>query len=134
MTFSKFVLSIKKIDINSRQVPGHSAFPVATRSSTCISFIVPLKSHNIKKFILNKKRTKKQLSLNEVFDLDNQGSIFVNVFLPAAIYNLLRLAKTRANNLNYRYVWCRAEKNFVRERDGQIPVIISSESDLEHWN
>ena len=66
----------------------------------------------------------------EIFYLDLRGCIFVNDFLPLALYNLLRLKKARAKAHGYKYVQCRAGVIYVRKDDGQTPLTIATEADL----
>ena len=71
---------------NERQASGPSTSPTSPRTRLGRSYIVQLKSNAVKEFILSKKRIKKELTLKEVFDIDQRGSVFVNDFLPSSQY------------------------------------------------
>ena len=107
----------KKSNLNTRRIPGLTDSPLTSDTPSSESFIAQSKSHSIKEYILNKKRAKGQLTISNVFHLDLQGSIFVSVFLPPALYELLRLAESRAIYLGYNYVWSHSRKVFVPKKD-----------------
>ena len=67
---------------NERQASGPSTSPTSPHTRFGRSYIVQVKSHAVKEFILSKKRIKKELTLKEVFDIDQRGNVFVNDFLP----------------------------------------------------
>ena len=69
-------------------IPEMFPSPMKARIPTSESFIIQLKCHSVEEHVLNKKRAKKELTLKEGFDLDQEGSIFVNDFLPPILYNL----------------------------------------------
>lgn len=121
------VLDIRSFDKKNSTQPSQST----TSGSTKKSFLVILKSQSVRNFILDKKRTKKNLSIEEVFGSKIQGSVYVNEFLPPALYNLFRLTKAQARSKGYKYVWVRSGTIFVRKADGQPPLMIHSEADIE---
>lgn len=53
-----------------------------------------------------------------------------NQNLCAYYRNLLHLTKQAARELNYKYVWFKREKVFVRETDGSSIIVINSVEDI----
>ena len=98
----------------------------STAAGSTLSFIVTLKSPGIRDHIISKKRAEGNLTISQVFALDQPGSVFVRDFLPSAVYGLLRRTKAAAARRGYKYVWVRAGKICVRKSDG----VVSSSSDL----
>lgn len=58
------------------------------------------------------------------------GRIYVNEFLPAAVNELLRKAKAKAEEAGYKYTWVKNECIFMRKNDDTKAITIVTESDL----
>ena len=69
-------------------------------TGSTLSFIVTLKSPGIRDHIISRKRAKGNLTISQVFALDQPGSVFVREFLSSAVYELLRRTKAAAARLN----------------------------------
>lgn len=108
--------------------------PVGSQSSQnrveTISFIVSLKSPQVRDHVLKKKRDKRDLSLNDVFNNGSSKRIYVKELLPSDVYRRLLLTKTRAASAGYKYVWSRAGTICVRKMDGSPVIYINSDHDL----
>ena len=100
-------------------------------AGSTLSFIVTLKSPVIRDHIISRKRAKENLTISQVFALDQPGSVFVSEFLPSTVYGLLRRTKAAAARRGYKYVWVRAGKVCVSKSDGASIVVVRSDLDLE---
>ena len=61
-----------------------------------LSYVVALTSGVVRDHIIDKKRVKRHLTVKEVLDLNVNGNIYVDEFLPSRIYSILRQAKASA--------------------------------------
>lgn len=68
---------------------------------------------------------------NNIPGLQVGAKVFLNEHLSPYSKNLLRLAKIRARETGFRYVWFRSGKLFVREDDGKPVVRINDEKDID---
>ena len=104
-----------------------STSPANTASK---SLLVVLKSPRVRDFIMDKKREHKELTVREIFGLDQQGNVFVKEFLPASVYGLLRRTKAVAAHAGFKYVWTRSGVICVRKTNGSPVILIKSEADF----
>ena len=101
------VLEIRSLTRGNGSTIGDPQRRSAAAGST-LSFIVTVKSPGIRDHIISRKRAKGNLTISQVFALDQPGSVFVREFLPSAVYGLLRRTKAAAARRGYKYVWVRA--------------------------
>ena len=76
------VLEIRSLAEGNASMIGDPQRRSAAAGST-LSFIVTLKSSGIRDHIISRKRAKGNLTVNQVFALDQPGSVFVREFLPS---------------------------------------------------
>ena len=96
-------------------------------AASTLSFIITLKSPGIRDHIISRKRAKGNLTISQVFALDQPGSVFVREFLPSAVYGLLRRTKAAAARRGYKYVWVRTGEICVCKTDGAGIVVVRSD-------
>ena len=101
-----------------------------TANTASKSLLVVLKSPRVRDFIMDKKREHKELTVKEVFGLDQQGNVFVKEFLPASVYGLLRRTKAVAAHAEFKYVWTRSGVICVRKTNGSPVILIKTEADF----
>lgn len=94
------------------------------------SYIVMLKSVQVRDFIISKKRKKPVLKVSDVFADNTPGMIYVNEFLPPEQFSLLIRTKAKAAATSCRYVWVKLGHIFVRREDGSPIMQINSDTDL----
>ena len=80
--------------------------------------------------ILKIKRESGMLKFSDIFSSSSVSQIYLSEMVPSALHKLRLLAKTKADELNYKYVWIREGKLFVRKNDESDKIQIISESDL----
>ncbi|XP_015511214.1 uncharacterized protein LOC107217996 [Neodiprion lecontei] len=125
------VLEIRQIPSKQPLADGERPHTSTTTQASLGTLIVSLKSSRVRDFIIQKRREKKELSINEVFALNRKGNIFINEFLPSATYNLLRRTKSKAEELGYKFVWLKAGNIYVRRSEKTEIIQINAESDLD---
>lgn len=94
------------------------------------SYVVSLKSAQVRDFIIGKKHAKRDLSVGAVFSTDSRAPVFVNEMLPAETYSLLGRTKAKARANGYKYVWVRSQRISVRRSDGSPIIPVTGDSDL----
>lgn len=111
-------------------VPRRSVTEGNVPPQTKSSFVVTLRSCQVREFVIKHRRAKKDLFVKEVFQNELPGKIFVNEKLPYKTYILYRQAKSKASAASFKYVWVNKGTILARKGDG-LPVInINSEEDL----
>ncbi len=63
--------------------------------------------------------------------LPTLGKIFINESLTNRLKNLLRLTKLKKRELEYKYVWSRNGKIYLRKDDNANAVLINFATDLD---
>ena len=105
------------------------------------SIIVKFKSRKTAQKMLSKdsKRAMKKIKIQDIgYPMPqregnnwNSGKIFINESLTSRLKNLLRLSKLKKRELDYKYVWSRNGKIYVRKDDNADFVSINFAADLE---
>ena len=104
--------------------PSLSPFLSFSRAPACCNLKV---SPNV---IFDKKRSKRDLAVSEVFAIESDTKIYVNEFLPSATYNLLRRTRAEASAAAFRFMWVRGGVISVRCDIGQPIIHILSDLHL----
>ena len=95
------------------------------------SSIVKFKCASVRDHILKIKRELGELKFSDIFSSSSASQIYLSEMVPSALHKLRLLAKTRAEKFNYKYVWTREGKLFVRKNDESDKIELISESDLD---
>lgn len=98
------------------------------------SYIVLLKSSQVRDFIIAAKRKSRGLLVKSIFpmyvDQNFKSAVYVNEFLLPETYRLLRQTKNKAKAKNFEYVWVTSGQIFVKKDVSSEKIAISSDSDL----
>ena len=123
---SKFNL-LNRSEINAQSNDdGNNKYRVTT-----FSFIVKFKSANVRDHVLKIKRESGILKVSDIFPSSSVSPIYLYEMVPSVLHKLRLLAMTRADKLNYKYVWIRGSKLFVRKDDETEKIQLTKESDLD---
>ncbi|KAK0071704.1 hypothetical protein PV326_000956 [Microctonus aethiopoides] len=95
------------------------------------SLIVKFKSQQLSKHVIETKRHKGPLSLNQVFQLNVRGNVYVNELLSSTLFGLYRKTKDHAKLNKWKYVWTIEGQIYARKNDGLEKISIATESDLQ---
>lgn len=126
------ILEIRPLTKKNFNPVGEHATTSASPNLTSLSFVVTLKSTNVRDFSIAKKRAKKNLTVREVFSLDSTSSIFVNEMLDSSTYKLLRKAKAKVKSAGFKNAWYRGNRIYLCKSDGQPNITINNEADLDN--
>lgn len=114
---------------NSSRVP-HTITSDSQTATETISFVLKLKSFQVRDHIIDKKRVKPKLTVSEVFSINEPGLIYVNELLSTDTYKLRKATKAKATLAGFKYVWVKSGKIFARKNNGDPTIKINSEADL----
>ncbi|KAK0159460.1 hypothetical protein PV328_010336 [Microctonus aethiopoides] len=117
------ILDIRSV--NKQQDNSTSTLPTEIKST----FIINFKSPQIANHIIDKKR--RVLTIKQVFDIDRNGSIYINEFLNAETHSLYGRVKEVARDIKCKYVWVKQGCIFARMNDGADKIHIRSIADLD---
>ncbi|XP_046679168.1 uncharacterized protein LOC124366616 [Homalodisca vitripennis] len=92
--------------------------------------IVQLRDRRLKNTCIAAYKKNKKLSAKDINPAFPNNIVYVNDHLTPETKSLLRLAKMKAKEINYKYVWCNDGKIFMRSEDGQRCIRIDCEQDL----
>lgn len=111
------------------------SYKVATRNidstkESIPKLIIKLRSRNIKDRILAAVRERKGISA-PVVGLKGNGPIYINEHLTPENKFLLKKTKEMAKAKNYKYVWVRYCKIYVRKSDTFPPINIRTIADID---
>lgn len=127
------ILDIRKIRRNpTNNIPN--AQPSDSSPRDTFSLIVKFKSVDIRNYVIDAKRRFGRLTVADIFSDEVPGAagntLYVNELLPSRIYALLKSAKLKARERNYKHVWSRNGTIFIRKSDNSQELPIFSEQDL----
>lgn len=123
-TIRKFNSNLKQNASNTRNENAHSMH----------SFLVCMKSSQVRDFIIDTKRKTKFLPAKDIFPgmIDNnyREIIYINEFLHTDTHKLLLKTKEKAKIMNFKYVWVRSGHIFAKKDDNSDRLNIASAADL----
>ncbi|XP_043280374.1 uncharacterized protein [Venturia canescens] len=125
------IISIRKLPEDQLTVGSGTSSSQRTSHSSHVSYIVYLKSTAARDTIIQRRRELSEFTVKEVLKIEQAGNIFVNEHIPPYLYKLLKQAKARAKSNDYKFVWARSGKVWVRKANGTEPVPIMADSDLD---
>lgn len=99
------------------------------------SFIVRFTSGAVCNMILQKRREKRMLKRSEIFEdcsaATKDLNIYLNQMLASSVYKLHQLARKKAKEISYKYVWVKDGQIFMKKEEGGERINIRSAGDLE---
>lgn len=126
------ILCIRKVDVKSES--SISINSNVRNRPPLHTFILKMKSLQVRDYIIDAKRKYKILLVKNVFiDIVSnsfKGNIYVNEFLHPDAYKLLRASKSKAKSVKFKYVWVQSSSILVRKDDDSPKIRINSEYDL----
>lgn len=119
-------------DIDTVHRVGH----LNANSTRPKNIIVAFTSRAKKEAILNKARLKQKQGImtTDIGFMNPPSRIYINDHLSPVNKLLLRDAKIKAKETNYKYVWVRHYKVFVRKNETAPIIVINTKSDLNKLN
>ncbi|XP_074102238.1 uncharacterized protein LOC141529537 [Cotesia typhae] len=130
--FEKLELSNLENDVLSTQIFGRKENQ-ARKPSSC-TYILNLKSHQVRDYIIEVKRRSQRLLAKETFkvigDIPPGKQVFINEFLNADTYKLLKLAKAKARDINCKYAWVHKGVVYMKKNDDSSKIVIRTEDDV----
>ena len=124
------MLSVRRLTKSDNTVAASLQGTNADTQPVRLSYVVALTSGVVRDHTIDKKRVKRHLSVKEVLDLNVNGNIYVNEFLPSRIYSILRQAKASSKQAHYGSVWVWKGRVCVRKVKGEPIIYIDTEEDL----
>ena len=110
-------------NVNAQNNNGHNK---------CFAFIIKFKSQFITRHVLKVKRKHGTLKFEDLVPDGSDNVISVFEMLPSYLNKLRILAKDRANERDYKHVWPVDGCIFVKKTDSSVPIVISTEQDLNN--
>lgn len=101
------------------------------------SFVLNLKSCQVRDHIINVKRCVKKILIRETFHTVANvadGQIYQNEFLHPKAYKLLKTTKTKAKELKYKYAWVYKGVVYLKKSDDSAKIEIHFVNDLNKPN
>lgn len=95
------------------------------------AIVVRLKDRAIRDKIITAARTRRNMSAVEMGFGGENGFIYINEHLTIENKALIVACKTKAKERDYKYVWTKNCRIFMRRNDTSPPMPISSMADLE---
>ncbi|KAK0071631.1 hypothetical protein PV325_012602 [Microctonus aethiopoides] len=120
-----YVLDTRKIENKIKSGPNSTG-----DQNVKSSYIVKFASEHIARHVINLKRRKGLLAVQNVFKCNISGNIYVNEFLTASTHTLYRKTKELAKLHKWKYVWVKDSKIFARRNDSTEMLKISTDNDL----
>lgn len=124
------ILDIRVLPKKTNTRNAQATIAESQNTTETISFVLKLKSLQVRDHIISKTRGKSRLAVKEVFSNNESGFIYINELLPADIYKLKNATKAKAVLAGFRYVWVKSGRVFARKSDGEPVIQINSEADL----
>ena len=109
-------------NVNARNNNGHN------RSA----FIIKFKLQFISRHVLKVKCKHGILKFKDLLPDGSDNIISVFEMLPFYLNELRIIAKDRANERGYKHVWPLDRCTFVKKTDSSVPIVISTEQDLNN--
>lgn len=125
------VISAIEIVDSFRMSSKKSVVTAESSTSKCRSVLVRFSSARPGREFISLMKNKKSLLSTEICSSFPKCRIYVNVYLPADFYHLLKEVRSRAKMLNYKYVWYKENIIFVRRADKEDAFKIYSVKDLD---
>ncbi|KAH0563599.1 hypothetical protein KQX54_002833 [Cotesia glomerata] len=130
-------LSISKLENDILSVRELKNRRSSTSHGSKHSFILNLKSAQVRDHIVDVKRRVKKLQIRDTFPTvvnAPEGQIYLNEFLHPDVYKLLKLTKVKARELKFKYVWAYKGVVCLKENDDSAKIEIRSQNDLNKLN
>lgn len=127
---------IKKIASTVNVVINNSDISNAYRTRREEKIVVEFCSLSKKRELMSKiiKHRIESSVINVSSTANNHTYVFVNDQLSAYYRKLLWLAKTKAKETNWKFVWVKNGTIFARKKEGSRAIIISNATDIESIN
>ncbi|CAG5100602.1 Protein of unknown function [Cotesia congregata] len=133
------VLSIRKLERKSSSSRSRIS---STNNKSSIrpvfnTLLLKLKSPQIRDHILELKRKIKLLPVNNIFSTvvgdSCKGNIYINEFLPPALYKLLMVTRAKAKTLDFKFTWAQHGVVFVKkdENSAKIKIVINLVAEIK---
>lgn len=114
---------------------AHRVQPQRQSSGRPRSIVLRLKTRHMKDKLLSATRKLHGATLKDIgLGSNNVTKIYVNEHLTQYNKRLLNLCKVRAKNLNYKFVWTKNCRVFVRKDEKSPPLTILIETDINKIN
>lgn len=118
------------VDVNATHVAAAHRVP-SYRSDRDPAVIVQFTARRIKEEWIAKYRQKKSLTARDINQRFPVQRVFVNDHLSPENKQFLSKLKQKGRELDYKFVWCRDGKFFIRKAEGQPVKKIITYEDLE---
>ncbi|XP_074100561.1 uncharacterized protein LOC141528412 [Cotesia typhae] len=130
--FEKLTISNLENDILSIRTLHRKRKPSGSvLSQVSHSFILQMKSTQVRDHIVEVKRRSNKLFAKNIFNIQTENQIFINEFLHADTFKLLNLAKAKVRAVKYKYAWVHKSTIYVKKDDDSEKIQIRSEYDLD---
>lgn len=118
-------IALSDVEFAHRVQPRRAASAVRARP-----IIARLKQRILKDKIMASARKHRNLNTKEVGIAGEISKIYINEHLTKDNKILLKLCKQKAKELNYKYIWTKNCRIFVRKNEISPPISINSSSDI----
>lgn len=105
--------------------------PNGSLRDATFSFVIRLKSAEVRKYILEVKRKFGNIKFSALVGGTNHCLIGLYELAPQPIHELRLLAKSRTQAINYDYAWLRDGNVYVRKDENSERQLIVTEADLD---
>lgn len=117
------------VELKAEDVMGAHRVPTF-KTRDIPPLIVQLRDRRLKNTCIAAYKKNRKLTAKDINPAFPNNTVYVNDHLTPETKNLLRLAKIKAKEINYKYVWCNDGKIFMRSEDGKKCIRIDCEQDL----
>lgn len=97
-----------------------------------VKAIICLKTLEIKQKIMQARAKRGKLTVNNTGLGESSRAIYIDEELTKDMYILFKKTRAALKEIDYKYVWHRNGRILARKMDGDQPIVIRSEVDLEN--
>ena len=110
--------------LSNTQTPNKNA-------TTNRTFFVTLSNHSVKQAVIRRMIDKKKLTVKDVFNINDEGRIYINEMYDKDTYQLFLKVRELAKKNGYKYPWVKGNNIYVKRDNNSVPIIIQSMDDLK---